>query len=242
MIGVSAPLAVFVHVPKTAGSFINTELTRWRPGRDHIEAVIDDRAALTKVCGVSSWISGHVPVTKMVHALSSASTRPLRLYTLVREPVAQIASHYNWLIEIHHRGGSFYQGHPQAIKEISEKIRSSDNSNPRIVTDNLRRFAGLFLNQQCRIVLGVDVSGWCDENIRILLRIYDGLLPERRRDDLLKAITAGQIKPQQQAVNRATEHFDRKVFDSDTVRSFLQENHDGDLRLFNLVSQPQPVR
>jgi len=149
------PISVFIHVPKTAGSTVNDYLERLSAhGSSHIESWINDDAVASEKMLQLDWVSGHVQFPQMRARLAANTARHLRFFTLIRDPIKQLMSHYNWLIEIYHRGNVFYDGHPQRIKEISQAIRASDNDDPRTIIRQISAAPGLFLNQQSRTVLG----------------------------------------------------------------------------------------
>lgn len=215
-----APLVLFVHVPKTAGSTVNHHLAQSGiPGVAHVERWIDDPGQAQSRIGGLGWISGHVSLPGM-QRLAALARRQARLFTLIRKPGAQVASHYNWLVEIFHRGESFYNGHPPRIREISERIRSSDNSDPRAIIDNLQRHAGLFLNQQSRTMIGEDVVALSQAAIGERLATYAHVARDGGIATLLQAMT-GQAPHPVARVNRSTWHLDPGIFRTPALQEFL---------------------
>ena len=225
------PLIVFVHVPKTAGSTVNRALRGVLPnGLDHCEAILDDPARLRRAAARLDWISGHVDLTTLRRALRQATSRPLRFFGAVRTPDAQVASHYNWLIEIHNRGSAFYGAHPRRIREISERLRGTDNSDPAAIIDNIRSWAGLFLNQQSQLILGTDFN-WNTGQVPKRLRAYEFVATERMIDPMLRVMT-GRDFPTPLRENASPYHFDRSVFETPSLRNFLLRNNYLDWMLY----------
>lgn len=229
------PLTVFIHVPKTGGTTINSYMRRTgRRGEDHIEAWINNDKEITEKLGHLEWVSGHVPINKMHERLSLHSFRPLHYYALLREPAKQIMSHYNWLIEIYHRGEQFYLEHPPRIRDISKEIRSVDNSNPRCIIRQLEKHADLFLNQQSRMVLGNKHSYLQDTSFIGELGRYNMVAVEEYIAFFVRQISG---LPYRSSIRRNVSkyHFDRATFECSEIIDFLADKNFHDIELYNLV-------
>lgn len=232
-----SPLTVFVHVPKTAGSTVNAYLERsGRRGASHVEAWINDRATVPSKLKTLEWVSGHVDVARMREKLSAGTRRHLEFFTLVRDPLKQLMSHYNWLIEIYHRGASFYDGHPPRIKEISEAIRGGDNNDPKNVVAQLSAAPGLFLNQQSRLVLGGMPDSLAASEFRERLKVFDLIATERSLPDFISRIS-GVTYEDKRRENVSPYHFDKAVFDTPVVREFVAKRHAADLALYRYLTE-----
>ncbi|MDO9526092.1 MAG: hypothetical protein Q7J57_11265 [Gemmobacter sp.] len=232
------PLIVYIHIPKTAGSTLNHILQRWdRAGMSHCEAIIDDPVRLRKAVANLTWISGHVSRDRMRSALSAVTERPLRLFTVLREPTRQLMSHYNWLIEIHHRGGAFYDGHPPQIKAISEQIRGTDNSDPAAVIENLKRYRGLLLNNQSKVALA-NPPDWFGPKMVERLQDFEAISSEHHLQDLIWHITDTDVSLDARE-NESGYHFDRAVFSDPLMQAFLRDHHAFDYRLYKLVREQE---
>ncbi len=229
----TGPLVVFIHVPKTAGTTVNTHLAAWAGGQDHIEKFRDKPVRLKSKADRLHWISGHLALNQMQALLGSATKRPLTIYGLMRDPVAQIASQYNWLLEIRHRGGRFFRGHPQPIRDLSDHLWASDNADPGVVIQNICARPGLFLNLQARFLLGDDLKFSEDTGVA-RLRSYSCL--STNPDQVVSAITGAQPQQARQE-NASPYHIDRSVFEADEMQAFLQKRHRFDLRLFARVQR-----
>lgn len=231
----SAPLIVFIHVPKTTGSTVNAYLKRsGARGASHVEAWIDDSTITAAKLLELDWVSGHVPFSKMLARIRAQSSRPVLPFTLLRDPIKQLISHYNWLIEIYHRRGRFYEGHPDHIKEISESIRKSDNTSPSQVITQLKAFSRLFLNQQSRIVLSSHSKTLTNAEFTEGLKAYEMVATEGQFSHLIYQMT-GRAENGRIRKNVSKYHFDPSVFESAELRAFLAENHAADIALYRYV-------
>jgi hypothetical protein len=231
----TAPLIAFVHVPKTAGSTINALLTKhMTSGCEHCERVVDDTKALEKVVQRSQWISGHVNYTKLSQRLKEVFTKPVHFYSVMREPTQQVISHYNWLIEIFHRDQKFYDQHPASIKELSERIRAIDHSDPDAITALLRDYAGLFLNTQSSTILGSSFN-WNSGKVMRRLGEYQFVGTERDVPRMIELMTGKPAKLIRRR-NVSNYHFDRAVFYEPRLRNFLMRHNFLDWSLYQAVN------
>lgn len=226
------PINVFIHVPKTAGSTVNDYLERSSAhGASHIEAWINDDALAPERLMRLDWVSGHVQFPHMRARLAASTARHLRFFTLVRDPIKQLMSHYNWLIEIYHRGDAFYNGHPQRIKEISQEIRTSNNDDPRSIIRQISSAPGLFLNQQSRTVLGDLTHIPSADELNFRLTVYDHIATESSLPNFVKQISGLKYEDSRRA-NVSTYHFDRAAFESNDMKEFVADRHAADLALY----------
>ncbi|MCT8997413.1 hypothetical protein [Chelativorans intermedius] len=229
------PLIFFVHVPKTAGSTVNDYLKEFLPnGCDHCEAIMGDEETFRRAANDMDWLSGHVDIATAKAQLSKLTDRPLRFFTCMRQPDQQVMSHYNWLIEIFHKGSIFYDNHPQVIKEISETIRANSNSVDQII-DNLSRFSGLFRNYQSRWILGRDFN-WNSGNIHQRLDIYEKIVDNSKINDLLSRMLGKQVEVTERS-NVSPYHFDIEHFQSPEMKRFLRRWNTLDDALYWLISR-----
>lgn len=231
-------LAVIIHVPKTAGTTINSSLESLKLlGRSHCEAFIDNHAYLSESIGRCQWISGHVPYDKMRNALIAATDRPMTYFAAMRAPFEQVASHYNWLIEIHNRDAAFYNGHPEEIRAISKKIRRADNSDPGEIISILRSHPALFLNVQSRYILSSkfgDGAGAISGSLGNYARI--GF--EDTIDILLNEVAGSDARVVRD--NVSPYHFDKSVFQTEEMVNFLKTHNAIDQKLYDAVRETWP--
>lgn len=232
-------LIAHVHVPKTAGTAINAVLDRvLGAGLDHVEAVIDDAAALQRATTGAAWIAGHVPAPKLRDRLARIGLRA-RWVTALREPVAQVISHYNWLIEIGHRGETFLRGHPGPVQQIHHRIATSDNRDPRVVMENIAAHAGLFLNCQARFVIGADFAR-SDLSYAAAVDSFDAVIFS---DDVavgLSSLLPGDIGVAEPR-NVSPYRFDKAVFDDPRLRRFLRDRNRSDEALWAIARDRVPA-
>ena len=227
------PLTVFVHVPKTGGSTVNRILREsLGEGRDHCEGFWSDPKQVGDAARACRWLSGHLPRDEMEAALVGVSGRRLEFFTVLREPAAQVASQYNWLMEIQFRGEAFFKSHPPEIQAMSREIGASRNEDVSVVIGNLRRHRPLFLNQQSRLVLGSGGDGVTSESeIRERLRAYRSIGTEHTLLGLAGQMIGEKVSvvPQE---NTSPYHFDPAVFETSAMREFLAVEHAADLSLY----------
>lgn len=230
------PLIFFVHVPKTAGSTINAHLAEALPdGQAHCEAIIDDPDALRAAADRKPWLSGHVNFRDAQDKIAAVTDRPVRYFTCMRDPTAQIISHYNWIIEIYHKGPEFYRSHPISIRELSQRIRESDNTNPRVVIENLLIHPHLFLNMQARMIFGVRFA-WGAGQFYQRLDEYEMVVTESRIDRLIEAMT-GRAPDTVLRENTSPYRFDPAVFAEPELVDFLRKNHTLDNVVYDLLGK-----
>jgi hypothetical protein len=92
-------IRVFVHIPKTAGTYLNSALAA--SGfkiLSHCESVIDQKD-FRDLIHQYEWISGHVTLDKFQNKLSSLDIET-SYYTVFRNPIKQLISQLCWQIEI----------------------------------------------------------------------------------------------------------------------------------------------
>lgn len=235
-------LIVHIHVPKTAGSTINAALAMaLGPGREHVQGLLGDPAKFTEIAANSRWIAGHVPLPRMKTALAQASVRA-RYVTALRKPVAHVASHYNWLIEIGHRGHGFLKGHPPHIREIHHQIRTSDNSDPRAIIRNLEAHAGLFMNCQARHVIGPEYA-LAETSFARGLNAFETVVFSRDVKADLSRLFPGQSFDLKDR-NTSRYHFDPQIFNHPELRIFLGDRNRADVALWTVANakfRPTPV-
>lgn len=231
----TGPLTVFVHVPKTAGSTVNQHLSDWsKAGLTHAERFLGKPGKLARRLPRLHWISGHIALNKFLKLLGDTTDRKLHFFGLMRDPAAQVASQYNWQIEIFRRGGRFYRSHPASIRAISERIRATDNTDPAAIIANLQADPGLFLNLQSRFLLGdeidLDSPAFDDRLAR-----YD--LIAATPETVIERITG--TRPTATRQNTSPYHFDPAVFDTPALRDFLARENRHDLRLYTRITAKQ---
>lgn len=89
--------AIFMHIPKTAGTTFNTLAQSLYPRRSTISHI--ELLPLAKYQGLSlhyKYISGHLRYGLLNHYFGSETCG---FYTILREPYAQLHSHLRWLVQ-----------------------------------------------------------------------------------------------------------------------------------------------
>ncbi|MFC6582152.1 hypothetical protein [Sulfitobacter aestuariivivens] len=214
-------------MPKTAGSTVNAHLSGWGAGLDHVEHYRDRQTTLHRKLPRQAWVSGHLALNKMQALLGDAGGREVQYFGLIRTPLAQVMSHYNWLIEIATRGGRFFRAHPEGIRTYAQRLKDSDNTDPRVVLNNIEARRGMFLNLQSRFLLGDDLIFSKDTGISRLSQ-YAAL---RSDPDTLIADMTGQRPTRSKTTNASTYHFDKAVFEAPLLQDFLRKHNAHDLNL-----------
>ncbi|QGM46988.1 hypothetical protein [Methylocystis heyeri] len=243
-----APLLVYVHVPKTAGTTINRILGGLSPlGVDafHFHAL---KPEFLETARRSDWISGHLGCDVFRHLLAGLG-REIDFLSAVREPVAQICSHLNYSF---HRSKSldYFDRHSLHEQRIDADVMTTDFSNPTSVIKLLLNWRNLFLNLQSRLVIGEDFDRLSESEVDARLASYKFIATERNLFDLVDYFGFHQSEARKSLpiVNKAQYCFDPSIFDHPELRRFLHHHHRHDLRLYQKISlrrwddPPEPFR
>jgi acyl carrier protein phosphodiesterase len=232
----SDPLIVYIHIPKTAGSTVNQVLRDWDAnGKGHTHIVMNGNPdALGALLNSATWVSGHSNLENFMEVFPRYTNRELKFHTIMRDPARQVASHYNWLIEIFHKGGNFYNNHSRPIKEISKAIRANDNADPEAVIAILKKYSKLFLNQQARYVLGPSHRDFSIDAVKQRLKIYEHIATEEDLPQFLKQITGSAVEAVP-TKNASKYHFNKEVFSSPQMTAFLENGNGRDHMLDALI-------
>lgn len=111
----------FMHIPKTAGTSFNSfarSLYNSEEILTHIEAY--DHSTFPQIAENYQFISGHLRMDSVHKYFNNTN---FLLYTLVREPYAQLHSHLNWLRGIGSNPESdFYKAHHGLFKGLSDQF------------------------------------------------------------------------------------------------------------------------
>lgn len=231
----SQPLNVFVHIPKTAGTTLNAALKKSGPGFKHVERILNKpNEALTQKVKTWAWVSGHVPYEDLHPRLTAVTERELRFFTILRDPVRQLASHYNWWFVIYRRGPHSYFRYGKYFRDLSRQIRRADNSDPKQIAAILTEHAPLFMNMQSKFVLN-GYENWDTDAIRARLAEFRSIALNSQLSDVISEMTMGPA-PQARAKNVAKYAFDPVVFEHPVLQECLAEHHGIDLALWRQAS------
>lgn len=141
---------IFIHIPKTAGTFINGSLiASGKSTLVHCESCIDS-SEFNSIIQNYEWISGHVPMAKFKKIISKLNIE-VEYYSLLRHPLKQLVSQICWQIEIcskkndNHR---FLKGHPpDSIHRILQAL-FCDFNDMSSINNLLSRNPGYLTNNQ----------------------------------------------------------------------------------------------
>ena len=200
-------------------------------GCSHLE-LLDGRPAFERHLRRSTWVSGHLPVEPLASRIA-ATGRSARWFTVLRDPVAQIASHYQWWIEVHRRGPLRYWRHGDYFRALSRRIRATDGTDPAAVAAVLSDHAPLFLNFQARFVLRPDLPDGAvpgPGEIDTGLDRFEAIGLDDDLGSVCAAMTGGAARPVAR-VNATRSKMDRGVFATPYLRAFLAERHGADIAL-----------
>lgn len=180
----------FMHIPKTAGTSFNAFARQCFAGDEyftHIERLtpLQRRQATAR----ARYLSGHLPWHEFVEVIEPAR---YDLYALLREPVAHLHSHFNYVRRVHtdaEHERHFRFRHNETIRAMGMRLAAVDFSD----TDRLQRFVD-------------DLSGYqCDFFDNIQTRYFLDHRPER--------VTEADFRQAVETVQRftaigLTEHYD----------------------------------
>ena len=220
-----APLIFFVHVPKTAGSTVNSHLMELlSDGSIHSEGWFFDDANMRRL-DTFSWVSGHITYSWASTRIRQFTNRRVEYFACVRDPTDRVRSHYNYLIEIFHRSG--YDNNPDFVKDMSEQIRKSGYSIPAIQA-NLLEYKSHFLNCQT-LLLARD-----DPPVAGAFGSFKFVATPDRLAELLYTMTGKKV-PLVRRENESSRHFDPQLFREPEMESFLRRHNALDEQLFELA-------
>ncbi len=201
------------------GRFLAPRLAR---GATHVGYMRYDHPRMTAALQQASWVSGHVFRPEMEEHVARAG-RQAHYFTIVRDPVAQLASHYQWWIEIYARGPWRYFRYEPFWRDLSKQIRATDNTDVRAIIKVLEERGELFLNFQHGYVAGdMDTDAAIDRFAAIGL--------DSDVAGVAEAMTG--VRPKARHSNVSRSRFDRSVFQHPEMKEFLAERHSLDLDLY----------
>lgn len=131
-------LTVFSHVPKTAGTSLESYLAQQHHLSDIIHVNAPDLNRLPEVLTMKKHfpklICGHHPMHGMLYQLLPA--QPLVHFTVVREPISRVLSYFNYVV-----AKTDHPMHPIAIQSGLQAFIEASPS-PELNNGQSRRFAG----------------------------------------------------------------------------------------------------
>ena len=180
----AAPVVVFTHIPKTAGSSFNTGVARLLAGTDRMHIVTtddDDTSMLLPKIGSVSYVGGHIRFP-VAHRLFGEGAI---YFSALRDPIDRICSHYFFAIR---HGGL----HPSIY---ASGLRRGFDAFYKTVIINERR-----LNLQCRFFC--DAAVFTDAVATI--EQHYALVWDSRRMDAVWPLAASIFVREQNLTVRAT--------------------------------------
>ncbi len=147
---------LFMHIPKTAGTSFNTfAIAAFPDGQSisHIELI--NTARYPELQSKYLYISGHLPIGALKENFQLDG---VDLYTIIREPYAQLHSHLKWLIQTaYDQNDNYFRNDNPAVLELGTSLASIDFHQPQAIESFISQMGDLeaaFLdNMQLRYFL-----------------------------------------------------------------------------------------
>lgn len=157
--GPAGTVHVFLHIPKTAGTYFNSIMSENVSGafHEHVEAFLHDDGRLAAACrtGGDVWLSGHVEHPRFQARLSQiCENQNVAFYTLLRHPLHQFVSQISWQIQICLQPPRFLWGHPAHDIEVILAVLFADLANDGDL-DRIMKLHPRYLDNNQSLVLGV---------------------------------------------------------------------------------------
>ena len=134
--------AVFMHIPKTAGTTFNTFAKSVYPSGQAISHI--ESYGLEEYSNIAQnyqFISGHLNIGMLQQYFPMDE---FKFYTMMREPYAQLHSHFNWLKGIGaDKNSVFYQTHHQLFKNIADDLVGKTNLSNKALQAIVDRLGGV---------------------------------------------------------------------------------------------------
>lgn len=161
-------------------------------------------------------------------------SREVRYFTCLREPIFQVMSHLNWLVEIYHKGFDFFYTHPENIQLLSHKVRSNGLRTTSDIMFILLSHRNFFLNNQSQYILGGAEQDY--EHIKQQLKDFSYVGTESTLKTLLKKMT-GKSPGSIEHANASKYHFDKSLFEKEEIRRFLEVHNASDFLLYKAARE-----
>ena len=225
-------MLAFIHIPKTAGSSVNSSLAAALGfGLSHVEAHID-KSDFEKVISNCNWISGHVTRSKFADKLKNV--RKVNYITFMRSPIEQLISHVKWQFAIFDKGREFFLSHPMINQIIALETMNVNYDKPSEVIDLLRKYNGLFLNYQSRFIANGINNNLCTEVLEEICSFFSLIGTTENLYPLLSGYLGTEIPEVKENENKQT-YFNEDVFTDNEVESFINEHNSLDIQIYKFV-------
>lgn len=227
----------FIHIGKTGGSSFNAFLGKYLNGEEHCEKYLDlDGKNFLNIEHLKTldYISGHLKST--IFTKNNFSRKDYFLMTFLRDPVRQLISQLNWVMHIYDISPKFFYGHPEKIQQISLELRQLDLYDPDSLLLALRKFQGLFKNNQSRYFIANPEAVGSESVINSMSKL-DMIGFTEYYEDSLKLFTLLNnlnINPEVHQINRNPNYRIKKdILDNDLINEFIQEYQKIDINVYN---------
>lgn len=239
-----------MHIPKTAGTSFNSfarSLYNSEEILTHIEAY--DHSTFRKIADNYQFISGHL---RMDSVHNNFNGTDFQLYTLVREPYAQLHSHLNWLRGIGANPESdFYKAHHGLFKDLADQFgdkTSLTNDTLQIIVDNISGvLAKLLDNNQSRHFLSSDPeiiseNHWQEIQDNLNLFTLAGTTKNytKFREDF--CVLNSFEKPEQATPLNVSKHTPLYDYNDQTIREIVHPLVGMDLQLYKRIQEQQTFK
>ncbi len=238
--------AVFMHIPKTAGTSFNTAAVKMYPQGTviaHIELLEQDKYRdLAQTC---NYISGHLNFGTLKRHFQAENSD---FFTIIREPYSQLHSHLKWLVQTSaDQRDNYFRTNNPIIHALGSRLRSldlDDTAGLGRFVENLSDLEAAFLdNMQTRYFLDQQVERVGRGELRQAMENsleFKLIGTTERYQDFVAAfarLNALPVVEQGSALNRSSsaDLFDHR---SEEIRSLLLPLVWSDLILYEQLATP----
>ena len=168
---------LFLHIPKTAGSFLDSQVKESTCNSKH--AISSEQAIDAVINEQLDYIAGHFVYDNIEKHLN---TQNYRLVSLVRNPIDRFFSEANYHIEILARGEEFFRKHGGGAQKLILKtyncIHHERSKKERANLEHLYNFslidylAKRILSTSLQNALKLKTPNYCSNKIRLILKQY----------------------------------------------------------------------
>ncbi len=238
--------AIFMHIPKTAGTTFNTLAQKIYPTGSaitHIELLPEGR--YSSLVEDHNFISGHLRFGRLKSHFNPDSHA---FYTIIREPYAQLHSHLKWLIQTATAPDeNYFRLTNQVIYNLGLKLERLNLANVDVLADFVRSLddleAAFVDNAQTRYFLERQPSRVGEAEVREALTNSEKFkivgLTERYNDFVTSYLELNKfdqvVQPEPMNISRAPQLFDWK---NEAVREILEPLVFADLKIYQSLAQP----
>ena len=244
----SLKTAIFMHIPKTAGTTFNTLAQSLYPRSSTINHI--ELLPVAKYQGLSlhyKYISGHLRYGLLNHYFASEACG---FYTILREPYAQLHSHLRWLVQTAaNPDEKYFKTTNRAIYDLGCRLGKLDFGNLELVSEFIQALtfteASFVDNLQTRYFLEDQPARVTEielERALVHSRVFDLIGITENYDSFVKAfVEANNLKVEKQLgkinVSRSAPLYE---YQSDTMKEIMKPLVHADLVLYKAHAGEQP--